>query len=74
MENLNKPHLAESINNWALSLRRSGWLQFGWGISSCWLVAGTLLLLSRILGLFSPDADAVRNQRGWLVWCRGVCL
>ncbi len=73
MDSLNKSRLATSLNDWATKLKSSPYLQIGWGLSCLWLLVGLLLLCSRILGSFIPNADPVRAF-GVILLLNGIVL
>jgi len=73
MDNLIRSPLATSLNDWATKLKGSLHLQIGWGLSCLWLLVGLLLLCSRILGSFTPDADSVRAL-GVILLLDGIAL
>ena len=73
MNNRNGSQLAASLSDWATQLRGSAYLQTGWGLSSLCLITGMLMLGSRVLGSFTPDADSVRALGGILL-VNGVVL
>ena len=73
MNNLSRLQLAASLSDWAAKLKGSAYLQTGWGLSALWLTAGVLMLGSRVLGSFTPDADSVRTL-GYILLVNGIVL
>ena len=73
MNNRNGSRLAARLSDWATQLKGSAYLQTGWGLSALCLITGVLMLGSRVLGSFTPDADSVRALGGILL-VNGVVL